>query len=129
MEYSLCVSISYTFLIVGLYESIDMLSICRNIKEDVNAKFVIGAFTYLGSAVSLCIGYAGNNNEFWKNTFLSIGGNLIGYGTVLVFVVRMKQLLQWREEERLKPFFIFSQILFFFFLKNSYFFILCLFFS
>ena len=86
---------------MGLYEAIDMLSICKHIKEDVNAKLIIGGFTYLGSAFSLCIGYAATTTEFWKNTFTAIGGNLIGYGTVLVFVVKMKQLLQFREEEKL----------------------------
>ena len=94
-------SFSYTFLIVGVYESLDFLSIFKHIKEDVNAKLYVGLFTFLGSVVSLVLGNHVIDNEFYKNLALSLGGNLSGYAMMLIYVVRMKHYLQKIYDERL----------------------------
>ena len=63
------------------------MSIIKNIKENVNVKFVV-LFTLLGSIVSLVPGYEVIDDEFYKNSALNLGGNLIGYAMVLICVVR-----------------------------------------
>ena len=89
----------FTFFIVSIYETMDLISICKKAKEDVSDKFWVGMFTLVAAVVFILPGYLYIENEFYKIVAISFGGNLIGYAEVLIIVVRMKESFKnWRDE-------------------------------
>lgn len=88
----LAYSMAITFSIVAAYECMDLLSICRGIKEDITAKMVVGLFTAIFAISLTIIGHSiEDKEEFKKMIIMQIAGNLAGYAEILIFVVKMKQ--------------------------------------
>jgi len=96
----LAYSTGFTFLIVSLYETLDLISVCKKVMNDVSDKFWVGMFTLVAAVVFLLLGFLYIENEFYKNVAITFGGNLIGYALVLIIVVKMKDSFKkWQEEK------------------------------